>query len=334
MGYLVISHRHELIPIANRLKSQGGETDLIVWRQRFERAWDGYINPTISRARGEISEETLDVCREAVANGETSLITNVYNLTGFTGRVFGRLEPQTLPASPIRIGGWWDGGLRAPHILFYDMGAWTQGMGAWIPGCVTMLLPPGEVDVETLEDLMRPITERLKAQDFKGLFNTDIIVSTEDASLAFHGLDAGWPFLQTHAFVSELENLGGLIEGEAPVFTQGTRFVVAIPVTVPPYPADGKAREFPIEGLTPKDIANYFWHDVTVDKEHGKLDSAGLDGLLGVARGAAWNNELARARALQRAAAMRVPEKQFRVDAAAHVGEWLGVIEQEFGFKF
>ena len=334
MGHLVISHRHELIPIANRLRTQGAETDLIVWRQRFERAWDGMINPTISRARGEISDETLDVCREQVASGEVSLLTNVYNLTGFTGRVFGRLETPQLPLGQFRIGAWWDDGLKAPHVLFYDMGAWPQGLGAWVPGCVTMMLPQGDVDLEFLEKLLEPVTTQLKAKDFRGLFNADIIVDPNTAGLAFHGFDAGWPFLHTHAFVSELENMSGLIDGAVPEFTEGIKFVTVIPVTVPPYPADGKAREFPIEGLTPKDIANYFWHDVTVDKEGGKLDSAGLDGFLGVARGAAWSCELARARALQRAVAMQVPEKQFRVDAAARVGEWLGVIEQEFNFKF
>ena len=334
MSSLVISHRHELIPIANRLRSQDNETDLIVWRQRFERAWDGMINPTISRARGEISDETLDVCREQVANGGVSLLTNVYNLTGFAGRVFGRIQTQVEPAGQFRLGAWWDDRVKAPHVLFYDMGAWPQGLGAWVPGAVTMMIPQGEIDFEFLEELLKPVTSQLKAQEFRGLFNTDLIVNPDDASLAFHGLDAGWPFLHMHAFVSELENLGALIDGEDAVFTEGIKFVTCIPVTVPPYPADGKAAEFPIEGLTPKDIANYFWHDVTVDKKGAKLDSAGLDGFLGVAWGAGWSNELARGRALQRAAAMRVPEKQFRVDAAARVGEWLGVIEQEFGFKF
>jgi hypothetical protein len=330
VGYLVITHHHGLLPFANRLKAQGHDVDTVVWRQRFEKAWDGKISPTIRRSKGEVHEETLDVCREQVSNGDSILLTDVFGLEGFVGNCFPRLAPDVEPTSAIRLGGWFNGeNATGLHLLIYDQGAWPGGMGLNVPGGLTMVIPDDLSEVD-----LGPVEEILKGQNFQGLFNLGIEQDMSTAEVKFQGLDAGWPFLHSHAFVSELENFHQILaEGEVPIYTPGVKFVTVVPVTIPPWPIAGKAESLPIQGLTRQDTANYFWHDVVVDTKTATLQSAGLDGLLGVARGAGYSHDLARAIALGRAGRLQVPEKQFRPDAGATVGPVIALLEQRYGLR-
>ena len=78
-------------------------------------------------------------------------------------------------------------------------------------------------------------------------------------------------------------------------------------------------------------MGRVFWHDVQVDPEAGKLTTAGLDGLVGVVRGAADTSELALVRALEVALRIELPEKQFRSDAGRRVQSVLSELEGRFG---
>jgi len=75
-----------------------------------------------------------------------------------------------------------------------------------------------------------------------------------------------------------------------------------------------------------------FWFDVLVDHEARKLRTAGLDGLLAVATGAADSSPaLARARALELAVRLEIPEKQWRADTGLTVEAVLSTLEDRFG---
>jgi hypothetical protein len=137
------------------------------------------------------------------------------------------------------------------------------------------------------------------------------------------GMTAGWPFLHSHAFLSELEDFAGLLsapvleattDGASPPVLLPKKFVTVLPVSRPPWPTRKARFRFdlaPIEGLTPEHMGRVFWHDVQVNPEAGKLTTAGLDGLVGVVRGAADTSQLALVRALEVALRLQLPEKQF-----------------------
>jgi hypothetical protein len=182
---------------------------------------------------------------------------------------------------------------------------------------------------------VEPLAE-LAGERFQGLVQFDLDFKTEDGSPEVSGMEAGWPFLHTHAFVSELEDFADLLGGATLVPTDQIlprKFVTVLPLSRPPWPTRKAKFRFelaPIGGLTGEQMARVFWHDVQADQEAGTLSTAGLDGLIGVVRGAANTNELALLRALEVALRVQLPEKQFRSDAGRQVQSALAELEGRF----
>jgi hypothetical protein len=336
MSFLVISHRHGLIPLAHRLRHSGEGVDLIVWRKRFEAAWDGAFAQTLSRREGQIIPETMGVIQEQVESGRVTLITDYHGLRMQGPRVLRALErPEDWKPTQIRLGGWFDGTqVVGSHLLVADLGLWPGGGGPRQEGGMTLVLPGPEADLSWLPDLWQPVVDQLKAQDFVGLVNAGIQINAQTGGPKLVHTDAGWPWLHTHAFLSELENTAETLQGLAePEFTDGAKYTVVLPVSVPPWPIVGAqtAPVQPLAGLPPEAAAQYFWHDMRVGPEG--MSSAGLDGLLGVSRGAGYTLDLARRRAIERAALLQVPEKQFRADVGENVYTTLTQLELMFGIR-
>ena len=78
-------------------------------------------------------------------------------------------------------------------------------------------------------------------------------------------------------------------------------------------------------------MSRTFFHDIQADQESRALQTAGLDGWVGVTRGAADSFELAQARALEAVAGLQFPEKQFRQDVGQRVRHVLGLLEEQWG---
>lgn len=332
MEIVTVSFKHGLIPFHFRLTSQGADTYLVIWKQKFEHAWEGRVTPALRGEDGEINAGTLGEIRKRVASGKAALLTDVKKHPFEEGLVFGTLGSNRLPTSAIRAGFWLSpvGEPLGLHLLIYDNGLWPYGLGPAVPGAVTLAVLPDEV--AGLAEQVRLLATMLHEQGFSGLAQVGIDVNPETGELCFIGVEAGWPFLHTHAFVSELENFSDLISMDpkaTPRFTEGRRFVTVVPVSVPPWPTPGRAPQQDVTGLTPQFAAKFFWHDVQV-QDGTKLVTAGLDGLLGVARGAAHTPELARSTAIELAGRLGVREKQFRPDAGSQVPMVLAQLERQF----
>jgi len=338
MSFLVVSHEHALIPFAYRLKLQGSPTELVVCSERFEKAWEGKFDHILPAK--EVSKSNLAPSLELTKAGEvitlsdnrktSKMFEGVANFFGVT-----QMKEYPQPNSVLRLGAWFDGdAFQLPHLLICDMGAWPGGYGPAQLGGLTLVRLDSEND-NLFHEFTSPIRELLRTEyPFRGLVQVGL---TEDQTgrPEIQGVQCGWPFLHSHAFVSELPSLATLLEsgeGELP-----RRIVTVVPVSLPPWPLRaqvGKARPpVEIEGLTPKQLAQVFWHDVRLDPVKRKVSSGGLDGLLGVARGAAHTPELARSRALAVALSVRVPEKQVRPDAGALVPGVLAELEARLGIR-
>jgi hypothetical protein len=335
MNFLVISRQHGLLPFSNRLKSEGHNLDQVVWKHRYERAWSGRIDKTLRGSKGEIRRDILEGYVKHCESGDAILLTDVPSLTvPFTNaqRRYHVLPSDPPPAANVRLGAWFDGeNLQAPHLLVYDLGSWPGGLGSRVPGGATLILPNPGQDLSFLDSLWGPIKERLKSETFRGLVNADIIQSPETGEVSLGNWEAGWPFLQTHAFVAELENFGDLLAGAPPVLSK--RFVVVVPVSIPPWPnQDARGRESRlVTGLSEPNMGQFFWHDVEIHRETREIHTAGLDGLIGIARGTADSHFLARLLAVERARQLQVEEKQFRPDVSEGVPAVLALLEQKFG---
>jgi hypothetical protein len=336
LSFLVISHRHDLIPFAFRLKNQGSKTELVICTERFEKAWEGKFDCVIP-ARETRHLENLGPVLEMAQSGEVTVISDnrkvsemFHGVETFYG--IQEVEEYNAPSSLLRIGGWWrDGELHNPHILVCDLGTWPGGYGPEDLGGLTLIRIDSD-NATTLLEFIKPILHLLSESypDFQGLTQVGV---TESASgeLVPEGLQLGWPTLHSHAYVSELESLASHLEGELEPLP--SRVVTVVPVSLPPWPLwEGAADEaVELKGLTPKQIGQVFWHDVQLDSSSRTLRSAGLDGLLGVTRGAAHSPQLSRSRALQLALALQVPEKQLRPDAGASVELVLAQLEARLG---
>lgn len=342
--FLVASMRSELLPLAHRLRREGNEVEALVWRARYESAWGGEIGKLARHSDGTLMAEALHPQVEAAAKGDLKVVTTVRRVAQlFSGakHLYSVLESPAQAISPrdrLLLGGWFDGeSVQAPHLLVADWGAWAGGLGPAVLGGITLVRlgdphQPVRSFPEFVGGAVQAAAERMKSASFRGLFHFDIEEVPETGELRLRGLSAGWPWLHTQAFVAELERLSGLLDGMEPRILH--KYVCVLPVTIPPWPNEKRSETqagVPVEGLTPQQQGRCFWFDIQVDKGAGKLRTAGLDGLLAVATGASDSTPaLARARALELAVRMQVPEKQYRPDVGMLVDPVLSTLEERW----
>jgi hypothetical protein len=347
MKILVISNRHSLFPFAHRLKLEGHDVEILVWKNsrkgsnRWEKAWAGGVDLLLKASEGEISEETLAPVLKAAASGELVVITNSYNAAEIfqdSAYLLSSHRSAVEPVSGVRLGAWWTGTeIQAVHLLVVDNGAWPAGLGPHgVPGALTQIRIENESQTYTaLSSLLEPMFDLLARAEppvFRGLAQFGLTLDRADKQLALAGASLGWPFLHTHSFVSELPDFGGVLAG-AKEPTLPYKYTVVAPLSIPPWPNDGAAgaAKVPIKGLTPQWQGRFFWHDMEMNPAERSIGSAGIDGLLGVGVGSGQTFELARARCLELLQTAQVPDKQFRPDLGAQVPMLMGLLEEQFG---
>jgi hypothetical protein len=188
---------------------------------------------------------------------------------------------------------------------------------------------------ESLSDALEARTDELKAAAFRGLVSVDLQLGQEEPLFQPTGQwQAGWPMMHTHAFVSDQGSLGAILSGMVPEFPK--RFTQVVAVSVPPWPLRCNVsapsipiRQRPYEGnpegrLTPSLMNSLFFHDMKLlPKPSGEVMTAGLDGLVAVARGSGNHLGTAREQALRAAGALALPEMQLRGDAGGNAEQFL-----------
>ena len=340
MSFLVISRRHELLPFAHRLRNQGETVEVLVSSPAFQKAWGGSSSKVLKTKEGELNEEILAPIIKMAEEGKTTVLTNdweVQTVFGNAKRLYGVIrnsEENPAPNTLVRLGCWFNGeDISGIHLLVVDQGAWIGGQGPEIDSAITLIRNEKDDTTRMVRDLIAPHLDPLKSQSFKGLVQFGLRFDTASGEPEVVGVHAGWPFLHTHVFVSELHDFSGLLQGQSSVDLDN-RFVFGLVLSRPPYP-NNRARlaryPSPIGGLTDQQIARVFWHDVRIDEEDHSLSTAGLDGLVGVIRGSADTFALARGLALEVAGRVHLNAKQVRIDAGQRVDQVLGELEQKFG---
>ena len=338
MKALVVSHRHHLLPVAWRLQQEGWEIDLIVDRDSYERAWKGKFDPKL-RKIDKRSRQTMKAQVRLAEEGGYAVLTDspkwnsefgeYPNLFGFVPRPEGA---NKLPN--IMLGGWFDGEeFTARHLLVEDQGLWPGGMGPDVPGGLTLIAPISWP--EAFEVALGRVKDELKARGYRGLVKVGITLRTDPEAGSLEpeliGYQAGWNFLQTHAVLAEAGDFGTprlteILQGATPTFHH--RYTVAIPVSIPPYPNRAATAEAADRRLIPIEAVkcgHIYWHDMLI--EDGVMQTAGLDGLVGVVRASANSLMLARTQALGFARLINLPQLQVRLDVSSEVDRVLAMLE-------
>ena len=337
--FLVISRTHSLLPIAHRLKLEGHDVEVLVSVAAFEKAWSGKLGKVLRNSKGQINQTHLEPAIAAAERGEVTVLIDdwgIETLFGNAKRKFGvcRLEGESEPESPLRVGGWFNGEtFDCFHGLIVDRGAWTGGQGPNIDSALTMVRNDSAQLATFMGELIKTYEDLLKSNSFKGLAQFGIKLDTVSGAPEIDGVLFGFPFLHTHAFLSGLEDFGDILLGKSnPVLPK--KFTTVLTISRPPYP-NRKARfrrPVAIGNLTDQQIGRVFWHDMQVtDPTKHLLSTAGLDGLVGISRGEADTSELSRGLALEVAQRISLPEKQYRLDVGGRVQGVLAELEGFYG---
>lgn len=326
--FLIISHTHHLLPWAWRLRKEGAQVELVVAVKKYHRAWKGLLakelHPKGSRltAKEFLESDQWKEWKEAAEAGDLTILTDWEQLSRelegvpnlYAKRGVARTD-KGLP--PLFLGGWiGPTGLAMPHLFVPDWGAWPGGGGMPVEGAGTLVRgAPSELLAEPAVTLFN--------EGFRGLFRMGIQFDNLTREFQVQSVEPGWPFLHTHLFFSEIEQLLVLFLGDPQAISLPKPYVCGIPVTVPPWPLHGNMIEGkgsgtqPIGGL-PKEVrTNFFFHDMQKDDE--KVTLADLDGLVGVAQGSGLLPSGAKMKACAVAQTIQVPGKQWRGDVGGRV---------------
>lgn len=334
MNFLVLSKQHHLLPFAQRLKREGHDVETIVYgagnRAKYEAAYSGVIEFALQKGQ-KGRQEKLQTLVEAAAGGLGVVLTDDLRAARdfrSAAYIYPRLKETEAPKGPLRLGAWFNGEqFVAPHLLVVDEGLMPGGLGADCESGLTLV----RLNVSHLTE-MDSLVDDLKSRSFRGLCQWGLRVESGRLDRDMTQL-LGWPSLHTHAFVSELEDFGGLLTGAEVVLPK--KYVVVSRLTQPPwpYPVMHSHGQVPIEGLNDEQSGQVFWHDVGVNQTTRTMGTAGLDGMVGVARGAAGSCELAQARCMAIAQAATFPEKQYRTDTGSRVRHALALLEEQLGLE-
>lgn len=335
MNFLILSKQHTLLPFARRLTIDRHEAETLIWQSgknaKYERAYQGVIDMVAHKGDPKDWQIKLQTLKEIAKDGQAIVLANHDRACADfrdAAVLYGRVKGKELPAGHLRVGGWFTGeGWEAPHLLFVDEGIQTGGQGHPDAGGMT-LMRPGPETSEWILEMLDQDRDELKSRGFKGLvqYGLDLVLN----SIKLKGREAGWPQLHSHAFISELDDFGGVLGGEIPVLPK--RFVVALHVSQAPWPF--KSNEPPEPQLVlvdPELESQVFFHDIQADQETRSLKTAGLDGHVAVVRGAADSFELAQSLAMVATRSIQFSGIQYRLDVGNQVRQTMGVLEQQFG---
>jgi len=339
MNVLVLSDRHHLLPFARKLTNEGHTVATVVFeskKAKYERAYTGVID-LVTDSKDSSRTETIGQLKTLAASGDTVVISDSPRASkdfSTAQTIFSRVPQDEELIGPLRLGAWFDGeSFHAEHLLIFDEGTQAGGLGSPQPGAVTLAQPSTGESSEALLKLVDHQRTELQDLGFRGLAQWGLDYGLDGALSLGIGRLLGWPPLHSHAFLSELEDFGGLLSGQMPVL--GSKFAVAVHVTQAPWPyhTGQPLEECPID-IPDSAQRQFFWHDIRVDQEARELRTAGLDGWVGVAHAAANSFELALSKALDAAAMLQIREKQYRTDAGSAVRRALGLLENQSGLTF
>jgi len=322
MSYWVVTRKTGLLHLASWLaKELPGQVRVTTLHERAEKqAW-----------RGLLVKERVDVRRtpaELLADFTGTLVTDDRRWTAAAQakglRCFGTLaEPEGASQSEFAVGGWWDGGkLAAGHWLVVDWGLWPFGLGPRLVGGVSLVRSGGKLP----DAVPAGVGEVLDRAGFRGYVAVDMRWDGEaggwlpGAIRPGWGHFGGWPAL---ALLHDCVKVEAVLGGEAPAL--GYAVTVAVPLSSPPYPFS--AREAPEPAPLELDAATQAGL-VFCDVAKGRrgLETAGVDGNLGLAlgRGASAYS----ARQAVGAVARAVSAPQWRPDAGGLLDGFLLHLEQ------
>lgn len=310
--FLVLSHKHGLLPLAWQLHAEESPLDVMVWHDRYDVAWEGLFEKVLA-GREKKKRANWGPLVERAKAGELAVVTDSPQWARRFEDATHLLAGRAVLNVPLAVGAWWDGeSYSAWHLLARDLGLWPGGLGKALAGAgaARWLEEP-----KALGDGLLERRDEVKSSGHRGWVQRALDMTLE-GRLEHGEVAMGWEPLQMHLWLAAAQRgtTGGALGGQPQV---RFRYSFALPLSVPPWPyaiTHGQASEpeVEVEGLGPELRRRVGWHDVAV--REGRIVTGRLDGLLGYARAGAGVLESARALAMEVAHTVKVPQLQYRVD--------------------
>jgi len=194
---LVISHQHHLLPVAWRLQGEGYEVQVaqVFANKRRRRAWEGRFSSFLDGVK--IDQKSAEAVVEAATEAGATVLTNstrwTENFAGY-GRLYGVHNAEKPTNSErLKVGFWCGTGKRTPegeHLVFYDYGAWSGGMGPEVASACTL------AHVPTPFAGLAEYVARLRPAGFNGLCAVSLGQTGEPGHIEW-----GWPQLHTQVWM-------------------------------------------------------------------------------------------------------------------------------------
>lgn len=317
-SFLVLPDRHGLIPLAWRLRSEGHTVEVVPRSNRYERAWQGLFEPVLTGSDKFWSGQ-LEPVQEKAREGEFVVITDSPKWEekfGDAKYLLGRGGFAEPTGAVVEFGGWVRRTAGAEtqvlmhtHLLFRDVGAWPGGLGQRVTaGAVAQWGGLQKIEEKLTGALLAALDD-----EYQGLVRVGLDLSPEGV-LEVGQISTGWDLFQAQLLLAQIpERFAELLQAHNVPALNGT-YSAALAISVPPWPiTDLPSKTVPITGLkSTKDIS---WFDVRL--VDGQMQTAQLDGLVGIARYNAATPQLAISTVLELAQQIELPEKQFRHDVGS-----------------
>lgn len=320
-AFTIVSKSHTLLPLAWRLHREGHKVTATVLRKSFRgKAWKGLPLKQVDEWKPEEGSILITDTTDAAKSPHRPLFS-----------------AQAGEPAALVLGGWLDteGNVHGPHLWMPSYGAWPGGQGLQVEAGGCLWWPrQGEEWAARLHPLLLSKLDELKSAGALGLVKVGLQWNQLLKQFETREDSLGWGFGDLHgeAFVSELQDLGQLLEYGHLARKDG--FTQVVVVSMPPWPAmeydykcNSRAPSVPLAGLSDEDHARIFWHDIKVPKA-GELWTGGLDGRLATVRGHGQSPLAARTRAFALAGKIRVPGRQIRGDLGGEADEALLLMDE------
>ena len=324
-SFLILPFRHGLMPLAWRLRSEGHTVEVLPRSDRYERAWDGLFEQTLTGG-DKRSRKQLEPVLDAAKSGDFIVVTDApkwMEMFSDAEHLFGcgpSPKPKETLEQPLQIGSWWDGSHQLPHLIARDIGARDGGMGAQVT-CAAIgkwLATSEPLESSAFHEGFKQAEEQLK--DYKGLWTIHVDLNDQD-ELIFSEVQTGWDIFQTQLILAKTDATGALFTGGDQQVVSG-EFSAVSAISVPPWPVDGvSSASVPITGPNAEQRRSVGWFDVRFGGPQDRvMETAELDGLVGVVRGTGSTPQWAVAQTIQTLASFEMPERQFRSDLGLGFG--------------
>lgn len=218
---------------------------------------------------------------------------------------------------------WWNGFTSTLHNWTMEEKGFMNGNVGSATGCMGNVVCRCKKGTRLISEGVGKMERLLKKTNYKGALDLNCIVKEDK----LYGLEFtarfGYDALQAllTLYRGSLSKLFfDIAEGKRPEEDFFLETSIAVRLSIPPYPSDGKPEHLPIIGVSPLNEKHIWFGDVHLTQGK-KLECSGFDGMLGCVTAKGKNVRECQRRAYRTIHSLTIPQLQYRTDIGERVNK-------------